>query len=363
MRMNEEVKATGLKEYIVDHDDSLPEDEDNELFVYQWYWGEPDKDYQWFLDNTTEEERKHAYEYFKKEGMSFYDKFTWFNTGKRYGEGLDEACGKKRGKRMKKLNERMMGQGEFEEIYYDILDRARDYVKEGDDKNDAVYSAIDEVLMWNDDKWPVIMNYFNPDDISEYDEAVNQLANDISAELGDGYFGESLKENKLSEDEEAIKEAIDIISDTIKHPLDSDNTVNKVEDFKEDPSEDTLKEIVKQLFRLEIGFFSYIPDRFCEDPEEPTMREQLSYYNYLEKTYDKPISKAILSEYNIFEESLNEDTVKTKKGWVNKGKEGTHGTFKTKKAADAQRKAMFASGYKGESLNQLTFKKTHSHRR
>lgn len=44
---------------------------------------------------------------------------------------------------------------------------------------------------------------------------------------------------------------------------------------------------------------------------------------------------------------LNEDTVKQNGKWVNKGKEGTHGTFKTKKEADAQRKAMFANGYKG----------------
>lgn len=52
--------------------------------------------------------------------------------------------------------------------------------------------------------------------------------------------------------------------------------------------------------------------------------------------------------YNI----LNEDTIKQNGKWVNKGKEGTHGKFKTKKAADAQRKAMFANGYKGESLEE-----------
>lgn len=44
---------------------------------------------------------------------------------------------------------------------------------------------------------------------------------------------------------------------------------------------------------------------------------------------------------------LNEDTVKQNGKWMNKGKEGAHGTFKTKKEADAQRKAMFANGYKG----------------
>ena len=48
---------------------------------------------------------------------------------------------------------------------------------------------------------------------------------------------------------------------------------------------------------------------------------------------------------------LDEDTVKQGNNWVNKGKEGTHGKFKTKKAADAQRKAMFANGYK-ENLKE-----------
>lgn len=45
--------------------------------------------------------------------------------------------------------------------------------------------------------------------------------------------------------------------------------------------------------------------------------------------------------------NFTEDTVKQGNSWVNKGKEGTHGKFKTKKAADDQRKAMYANGYKG----------------
>lgn len=51
------------------------------------------------------------------------------------------------------------------------------------------------------------------------------------------------------------------------------------------------------------------------------------------------------------EESLDEDTIKQGKHWVNKGKAGTHGKFATKKKADAQRKAMFANGYK-ESIKE-----------
>ena len=52
---------------------------------------------------------------------------------------------------------------------------------------------------------------------------------------------------------------------------------------------------------------------------------------------------------------INEDTVKTKDGkWANVGKDGKvdSGKFKTKKEADAQRRAMFANGYKGESLEE-----------
>lgn len=52
------------------------------------------------------------------------------------------------------------------------------------------------------------------------------------------------------------------------------------------------------------------------------------------------------------EDALKEDTIKKGDKWVNKGKDGTHGTFKTKKAADAQRKAMFASGYRAEGITE-----------
>ena len=50
---------------------------------------------------------------------------------------------------------------------------------------------------------------------------------------------------------------------------------------------------------------------------------------------------------------FNEDTIKRNGKWVNVGKDGkaNSGKFRTKKAADAQRKAMFANGYKGESYN------------
>lgn len=55
----------------------------------------------------------------------------------------------------------------------------------------------------------------------------------------------------------------------------------------------------------------------------------------------------------ILNEELFEGLEKNSKGkWVNKGEEGTHGEFKTKKAAREQQKAMFAQGYKSKNLKE-----------
>ena len=64
----------------------------------------------------------------------------------------------------------------------------------------------------------------------------------------------------------------------------------------------------------------------------------------------------IIDMYNYFK-GLTEDIEKTKSGkWVNRGKEGTHGEFKTKKAAREQQKAMFARGFK-ESIKPTNAEK------
>lgn len=61
---------------------------------------------------------------------------------------------------------------------------------------------------------------------------------------------------------------------------------------------------------------------------------------------DKVRSSIVINFKTATDECLKEDTVKQGKKWVNKGEDGTHGKFNTKKEADAQRKAMFANGYK-----------------
>lgn len=59
----------------------------------------------------------------------------------------------------------------------------------------------------------------------------------------------------------------------------------------------------------------------------------------------------VILKAEIKENCLTENTIKQGNKWVNKGKDGTHGEFKTKKAAEAQRRAMFANGF-GESLTE-----------
>ena len=60
-------------------------------------------------------------------------------------------------------------------------------------------------------------------------------------------------------------------------------------------------------------------------------------------TVKKDAKDKLDSFRKMFDEDLKEDTVKQGKYWVNKGKEGTHGKFKTKKAADAQRRAIWVN--------------------
>lgn len=79
---------------------------------------------------------------------------------------------------------------------------------------------------------------------------------------------------------------------------------------------------------------------------------RMDYFDsYIEELYDEfGDPNAEEDEYEDEEESLKEDTVKQGNKWVNKGNTGkTHGEFKTKKQADAQRKAMFVNKKKNSN--------------
>lgn len=97
-------------------------------------------------------------------------------------------------------------------------------------------------------------------------------------------------------------------------------------------------------------------DRKAIDPNSPWGKIEKTYGDQLDLDESKSMNPwdKLVAFYGdaLKENKLEEDTIKQDGKWVNKGKEGTHGTFKTKKEADAQRKAMFAQGYK-KGLNEM----------
>lgn len=129
------------------------------------------------------------------------------------------------------------------------------------------------------------------------------------------------------------------------------------EDFKSyfEVVDESLKEDVDNA-EYHITYFDKVGSRFPDgenfnslEDAKKRFKEQVAFY---ERNGSETIGSIELTDENddIIDswenDALNEDTIKQGNKWVNKGKEGTHGEFKTKKAADAQRKAMFANGYK-----------------
>lgn len=102
------------------------------------------------------------------------------------------------------------------------------------------------------------------------------------------------------------------------------------------------EELAKKAFLNVVNYFL----------STPQFIKQYGYTKHNVSVSDrKEIAEYLLDDYmeEINFDELEEDTVKTKNGkWTNRGDDGeTHGTFRTKKEADAQRKAMYANGYKG----------------
>lgn len=192
-------------------------------------------------------------------------------------------------------------------------------------------------------------------------EALNQMDKDTNCKydlvtLYEGYnFNDEEKKEiaKMISDNEDAEVIYDRLSDKFGKDVDfddddiSDITLDECDgmidtedyvDFEtidEDYRDELVNDLVKKAFTKEQAEYLVSHDE--------GMAEYLAYGDADNDDFEYYIK--------YINKRLNEDTVKTSKGkWVNKGEEGTHGTFDTKKEADAQRKAMFASGWKGESL-------------
>lgn len=162
---------------------------------------------------------------------------------------------------------------------------------------------------------------------------------------------------------ESINESIDLKEKAWKKTLNSKiamNLRNAVRSGDIPKIKEALKEAFRELYRIS-------PDDFYEDEIDEKI-EDIDFIDdddeeeidgILGRFYDIcddlgiwiPISESMAKEdrEQFIHKSINEDTVKTKDGkWANVGKDGKvdSGKFRTKKEADAQRKAMFANNYK-----------------
>lgn len=161
----------------------------------------------------------------------------------------------------------------------------------------------------------------------------------------------------------SINESIDLKEKAWKKTLNSKiamNLRNAIRSGDIPKIKEALKEAFRELYRIS-------PDDFYEDEIDEKI-EDIDFIDdddeeeidgILGRFYDIcddlgiwiPISESMVKEAKpqFIHKSINEDTVKTKDGkWANVGKDGKvdSGKFRTKKEADAQRKAMFANNYK-----------------
>lgn len=71
--------------------------------------------------------------------------------------------------------------------------------------------------------------------------------------------------------------------------------------------------------------------------------------NEINRIVERTEEEVCPDSYQEDDDFLDDGIVKTSKGWTNKGREGTHGMFNTKKGARQQQKAMFARGWKRDT--------------
>lgn len=211
--------------------------------------------------------------------------------------------------------------------------------------------------------------YFTREDINEFAEDVVDAINVRSysrVKLVSTYLENNKIEVTVEWDDNEVTASEKIDMRKIRKPQDISKYGKPIAD-----------ELIRQLKELgfdagphlhdeDYPYESYNPEnkesiskKLQEDDKETQYfvgdKESGSIYNSYDdakRAYDYLKSRGVDAVMEPVEDiSLKEDTIKTKNGkWTNRGDDGTeHGEFNTKKKADAQRKAMFANGFKGEN--------------
>lgn len=203
-----------------------------------------------------------------------------------------------------------------------------------DELASMILQEVGEKLESGND-WGYVYNY-NDDVIAEWKCTIN------SSYVGDMIHNKSVRDWILYEVSYPVKDGFDYYNDL---NLILSNNSGEFDFTDETVVEDFVK----------IGFDADEVRELANNPEEEIEclanfdLAGLNMSEIAELYYGEELDEACKGKKK---KALEEDTVKQGSSWVNKGKEGTHGKFKTKKAADKQRKAMFANGYKAESVTK-----------
>ena len=182
------------------------------------------------------------------------------------------------------------------------------------------------------------------EDIDEDDDDFVVCCEDVSRTLDAGYWHGMTRSERSwglsvngSDGDQFSPYFADVITSEISYPVNDGYfeydglDVILTKDTVEDIEDETLKRDL-----LSVGCSEEDIEEFLNGDDNAEIEFFIDYSIDIDDLEDFE---------ECLKKNLKEDTVKQGNAWVNKGKEGTHGKFKTKKEADAQRKAMFARGY------------------
>ena len=164
---------------------------------------------------------------------------------------------------------------------------------------------------------------YEHEDEEEQNESLNEDKEE-ETEVEEPKEEEPVEEHPIETTVEEVKEIASEVANKVVEPVSNEEEAEE----QQEAIEDAVDEVVDDKFGEDDE----------EDDDEMIVRDNDELID-VDDDFDDDFG---------FGEGLKEDTVKKDNKWVNKGKEGTHGEFKTKKEADAQRKAMFANGYHEE---------------
>lgn len=300
-------------------------------------------------------------------------------------DDLDEACkGKKRSKNKKKIKESVDRNNLVNEVAEFIEDAVEDLMSDpGSDGPEGCWtfklpwSVLGVCVGWasgfdpddpnvihdpSEPEWAIdsAIKVWTSDDLRTDFEWINMPYYkddgevwDTSVSISPGEDYRSLAEWFVKQYEEMSKYEITEQGEIIDKYGERTYRVTNIVWDNDGGNEDPLPEEYQVTIEVD-------PDDDYEDIQALlayALEDEFPGAEVLELDFDRleeSLTEDISAAFEFDSKKVTEDTVKKSNGkWTNRGDTGEeHGEFKTKKAADAQRKAMYASGYKGESKHR-----------